>query len=451
MLLSRRSAILGGGACSLYLGGIGDGVSQTSSFTIIRDAEIETLLYSYARILFPLGGLSTDGLRIFIVRDRSFNAFVDVNKRMFVNTGLFLELDQSTELLAVLAHETSHLALGHPFQTQLEVKDAASRALLSSMIGIVGGLASGEVGLAVGASSLGHTIAQQQFLEQVRVRESQADIMALDMLHRLGLDVSVFKRLFGIMERLGRISVSENNYFRTHPLAEERKLQLDREISKLRSKPYRDGDYYDTDFFSNYEELYQRMRVKVQAYTLPLEESLKRFTLRKDLLDIYGFAITLSRYGRSDEPIRLLKEVSDEWLDYGYVDEILSGLYLRIGEREESLFWMSKAVEKSGESALLCLAYGELLLRGEDEVLAERWFWKALEQEDWLLGAWRGLMNLYSKQGRRGELFLSHAYFAFYQGHAGQAFRLAEDAIPLLEDNPRLLAMANDILIQLSR
>jgi predicted Zn-dependent protease len=417
---------------------------QSSSLRILRDAEMETFLYRSVRTLYGLAGLSRDHVRIFVLDDRRFNAFVNGSGMMFVNTGLFFSLESPDELMGVLAHETAHVALGHPLQTHLEAEDAGRRALLGSVLGVLGGIASGEAGLAIGASSLSTELSRQQLLGELRVKESSSDVMALDLLHRLGYDVRVMLKVFGKMERLERLSLSDENYFRTHPLSEDRRLRAEREIGRLRAQRVLTEAPDD-------RVAYERMRVKVMAYTLPLEESLRKFRDPQTWEARYGFAITLLRYGRFSEPLRLLKEVSEAWSAYGYVDEVIAEAYMSRGEVLEAAHWMGRALEKEGEVPLLWLGYGEILLeiRGrEDE--AEKWLWRALEKEGWLLGGWRRLMTLYSRRGEKGKLQLAHAEFLYRQGYHDRARELAEDAWERLSEEPKLRARAQDILVYLS-
>ena len=64
---------------------IGVAQAQSQSVPIIRDAEIEQLLYDYTTPIFKAAGIRNK-IQIIVVNDQSFNAFVD-GQRMFVNIG----------------------------------------------------------------------------------------------------------------------------------------------------------------------------------------------------------------------------------------------------------------------------------------------------------------------------------------------------------------------------
>ena len=61
--------------------------AQGRSVPLVRDTEIENLIRDYATPIFRAAGLSSNNIRIFIVRSREFNAFVVDQRRMFLNVG----------------------------------------------------------------------------------------------------------------------------------------------------------------------------------------------------------------------------------------------------------------------------------------------------------------------------------------------------------------------------
>ncbi len=81
--------------------------------SFIRDAEIEDLLSLYAKPIFKAAGLSGSRIRMRIVNDKTFNAFVLDGRNVFVNTGALLEAATPNEVIGVIAHETGHITGGH--------------------------------------------------------------------------------------------------------------------------------------------------------------------------------------------------------------------------------------------------------------------------------------------------------------------------------------------------
>jgi len=54
---------------------------------MIRDSEIEQLLREYTQPILRAAGLAQQNIRVVIINERSFNAFVVDAKRIFVNAG----------------------------------------------------------------------------------------------------------------------------------------------------------------------------------------------------------------------------------------------------------------------------------------------------------------------------------------------------------------------------
>src|SRR3546814_15150072 len=63
---------------------------------LIRDAEIENTIRIYATPLFQAAGLSPQGIRLYLVKDRAINAFVGGGLILFINPGLLTEHETPT-------------------------------------------------------------------------------------------------------------------------------------------------------------------------------------------------------------------------------------------------------------------------------------------------------------------------------------------------------------------
>ena len=450
----HRRTFLQSAGC-LCCGALGAGVvkdaiaSGSRRISIIRDAEIETFFYTHVRSLFALSGTPADSLRIFLVQDDSFNAFVNAKGHMYIYTGLIRELEHFNELIAVLAHETAHLALNHPLQNFFEFEEASEQALLGAILGMIGGVTTGSMGLAIGAASLGTTLAHQSLAEEIRAREASADLMGIELTYRLGYDPRGVLSLFDKMQRLERLNGFEPGYFLTHPLSEERELQAERVSADLTLRKSLSG--LQTNHAQHFRD-YQIMRIKVLAYGKSLETALRRFSNPITTEDWYGYGIVLMRYGRMDESLSILKRIANEWADYPYIKELIAAIYLQMGVLDQAYLWIKRAIEQSEDTTLLWFAYGEILMRMEGKsAVAEDWFWRALRREPWMLSGWRNLMTIYSRRGDRGMLLLSHAELSYHSGRYPQAKNLAEQAYEYLKDNnPSMAGKAQDIFLELT-
>src|SRR5262245_6574588 len=85
-----RRAIAAVTACALAVTSAGP-VRAQGGLPLIRDAEIEQLLRDYTQPILKVAGLSQQNIRVIIINDRSFNAFVMDGQRIFVNAGALME------------------------------------------------------------------------------------------------------------------------------------------------------------------------------------------------------------------------------------------------------------------------------------------------------------------------------------------------------------------------
>src|SRR3712207_1957229 len=66
-------------------------VKPNAGIPFIRDAEIEQLMREYTQPILRAAGLGQHNIRVVLVNDRAFNAFVMDGGRIFVNTGALLD------------------------------------------------------------------------------------------------------------------------------------------------------------------------------------------------------------------------------------------------------------------------------------------------------------------------------------------------------------------------
>src|SRR5690349_9242428 len=73
---------------------------------VVRDEEVESLLRDYAAPIFQAAGFRSGSIRIILVNDRSFNAFVADGRKLFMNVGAIMDAKTPNEIIGVLAHES---------------------------------------------------------------------------------------------------------------------------------------------------------------------------------------------------------------------------------------------------------------------------------------------------------------------------------------------------------
>ena len=103
---------------------------------LIRDTEIESILSDYAKPMFRAAGLGSGRIKMRIVQNDGFNAFVLDGKNVFVHTGTLMQANSPNEVIGVIAHETGHITGGHMAALRSRIAKDQTRALLAQILGI---------------------------------------------------------------------------------------------------------------------------------------------------------------------------------------------------------------------------------------------------------------------------------------------------------------------------
>jgi predicted Zn-dependent protease len=143
--------------------------------SFIRDAEIETIIAGYATPLFTAAALpDPSAVHVYLINDKSINAFVAGGMNLFIYTGLLLKTERPNQLIGVMAHETGHIAGGHLARLPEALRAATIEAIVACVLGLGGAVASGQ-GAAATACQLGQHLGLTSLLSFTRPQESAAD------------------------------------------------------------------------------------------------------------------------------------------------------------------------------------------------------------------------------------------------------------------------------------
>ena len=130
-------------ASGLLLAG---GSLPATAQSLIFDDEIEELLKDYARPILKAAGLERGEIKMQIVNDRSFNAFVLDGRNVFLHTGTLMQADTPNQVIGVIAHEVGHIDGAHLAALRSDLARAQTQMLLARLLGIGAAIAarSGE-------------------------------------------------------------------------------------------------------------------------------------------------------------------------------------------------------------------------------------------------------------------------------------------------------------------
>ena len=83
--------------------------------------------------LVKAAGFPPGGVKIRIVIDSSYNAFVAGKRIIYVHSGLLEKASGAGEFLGVMAHELGHVREGHVQRLDDEIQQASRNAALASL------------------------------------------------------------------------------------------------------------------------------------------------------------------------------------------------------------------------------------------------------------------------------------------------------------------------------
>ncbi len=173
-----------------------------------------------------------------IVNVRDVNAFALPGGPMYVNRGLIEIARNEGELVGVMAHEISHVALRHG--TAQITKAQSGKAILAQLGGIIGGaILGGEAGAQIGGA-----LAGAYLLKFSREYETQADILGSQIMARAGYDPQDLSNMFRTLEQQGGSRGPE--WLSSHPNPKNRYERINQEIAlvQVSANPIRDTQQF---------------------------------------------------------------------------------------------------------------------------------------------------------------------------------------------------------------
>lgn len=410
--------------------------------TLIRDAEIESTLQRMARPILQAAGLAPQTVNLYIIQDRSLNAFVTGGRNIFLHTGLLTELDTPEELIGVIAHETGHIVGGHEARRAINFRNARGPALVGLLLGIAAGVAGGgEAGVALATGSQG--IIQRSLLKFNRAEEASADQAAISYMTRAGVDpIGLLK----VIERFrGQEVLAIGNldpYVLTHPLGTERFSLMERRIEERHQSSYPE----------NAEQLYwfRRMQAKLDGFLDSPERVLSRLDGKPETeFTLYEKAIALHRVPDARGAVAAMDKLISMRPNDAYYIELKGQILLESRQASRALPEYRRAVQLDPNAPLIKGGLGRTLLQfrtpaADAEALAVLQDARNDDLAD--VAVLRDLATAYDRAGDTGMATLATAERYALVGNVINAISLARRAANIMPEGSPGWLRAQDIL-----
>jgi predicted Zn-dependent protease len=160
---------------------------------------------------------------IFLVRDRSVNAFAWPGGYVGVHLGLIALTTNRDQLASVLAHELSHVSQRHIARSIGNSQRASLMSVAAILLGILAASRGGSADVANAAIAGGQAAGVQSQLNFSRDMEREADRVGFGVLAGAGFAPGGMAQMFEKLDHAQRINDSGSfPYLRTHPLSVDR-------------------------------------------------------------------------------------------------------------------------------------------------------------------------------------------------------------------------------------
>lgn len=328
---------------------------KAQGLSILRDAETEAFLREIGTPVFEAANLTPENVHLYLVGDKSINAFVTGGQNIFFHSGLIMRMDDVDQLLGVLAHETGHIAGGHSVRTQEAFSNAGNFSIASMVLGVAAILAgSPDAGMA--AIMAGQQMTLGTMLSYSRTQEATTDQAGAKYLETIGVSgkglISFFETL---QEQELLYRASRNPYMRTHPLTSHRILRLE---SVVTSSPH-----YNKPPNPSWNNKFLRVRAKMEGYINGTAQTLRKYPTSKQTIPAkYARVYAYHKSLNWDAALKEVNELIQLEPDNPYFYEIKGQVLFESGQLNEALAPFKRAAELAPSEALILTAYAQALV-----------------------------------------------------------------------------------------
>ena len=423
-------------------------VAQEKNPSLVRDAETEQLLREYAVPIFRAAGINANATKIFLVNDRSFNAFVANGQKIFINVGALMDAETPNEIIGVIAHETGHIAGGHLARLREQISNARILSVIGMLAGagaVVGAANSGgKVGStgtgAMGVFTGGQELVRRSLLAYQRSEEQAADSAAVRYLSATGQSPKGMLDTFHRFADSGMFrSRAVDPYLVSHPLPSERVSQLERLAKQSPNFNKKDPPAL--------QARHDLMRAKLSGFIERGDTVLRRYPPSNTSAPArYARAVLAYKTGRLSEALATIEGLLAEQPDNPYFHELKGQALLESGRAREAVGPLRQAAAKAPNGVPIRALLGQALLAAGDTDGALRELTVVTSREPESPDGFRYLAMAYGRKGNIGQAELASAQGFMNAGDIKNAQTQASRAMAKLPPGSPGYLRAEDIL-----
>ena len=280
------------------------------SSEIIMDDETETFLTEIVDKIKESSGMSKK-IEVYISSDIDPNAFATENGNIVINIGMIKLCENVKELIAVLAHEVGHISGHHIAVFMSNRSDFMSAGLVPMILGaVVSVVTMNPAPIMFGMGGAGH-VYERLALKKLREKENMADSFSVEAVKKLKWDV--LDGFVSIHEKISRQPEYMNVYTSTHPSSYDRISRFKEHALQSKKEKYPEES---ASIVKYYESKFQKIKLKLLAYTRPPQEILE------SAKDDYSLSIAYHRNHDYEKSLLHINKLLKDDLNNPYYTEI---------------------------------------------------------------------------------------------------------------------------------
>lgn len=364
-------------------------------------------------------------LHYFCVDSDVLNAFAFFGGHIAVHSGLIVAAESESELAAVLAHETAHIAQRHLARIVTNNKKlmplTAAEIVAALALGILGG--SPEAGMHLASAAMGSHV--QNLINYTRTHEREADRIGIQILDKAGFDPAAMPAIFGKLAAKAKYQSKPPEYLLTHPVFEERIADATNRVEKMGKRKVEDNLSFHLIRARLVAATQENAKRRVQRIRNLLEAEKHA---NKTLLE-YTLALSLMKnrqYADAEKLMRVLCErYPTEWLFQFGLGEIA----FEKGDINNALTHFKSLYDKEPKNYSVALTYAEALLEAKDSNTARDILMKNQKSHAKDPNLFVLLTKAHRLTGHRVELHQTQAEWHFLRGEYPQTFQQLDLAL----------------------
>ncbi len=421
--------------------------AAAQELSLIRDAETEALIADYAGPIFRAAGVSSNNIKVHLVNDISFNAFVVDGRNMFINTGAILLSDTPNQLIGVIAHETGHITGGHVTAIRQQIARMETAALMLQLLSVgamVGGAATGNSDASQAGTAMmlgGQQVLIRSILSYRRGQESAADQAGVDYLTKSHQSPAGMLKTFRYFADQSVGSLKPDPFVQTHPVPLERIAQLE-EIAKR-------SPYFDVKDPPQLQLRHDLVKAKIKAYTYKNNpQRIMREYSDNSLPARYARAVIKFYASGYEAAAPVVDDLIASMPQNPWFYELKGTFLMESGNAKDAVAPFRKSVALAPKSGFMRIELAQAMLESgsgsPEEALQLLRVGLVDEEQSWL--GYRLESEAYAKLKRYPEAELASALASFHKGDVKNAKMLAERAKNGLQEGTPGWVKADDIV-----